>query len=134
MNFFNKLRSFSIFLLLSVLLILLVACQNSTDSKLSMPARYGDAGRTLAVNLAQTFPERYAGSEQEKSTGDWLIEKLKNLGYKPQVDDFTFTDNSGQQLTSRNISIKIEGTGFEYTGSDYDVKATLIVSMSDSFL
>ncbi|NLM18844.1 MAG: M28 family peptidase [Clostridiaceae bacterium] len=125
MNFINKLRSFSVYLLLLVFLIPLAACQNSTDNELSMPARYGDDGRALAVSLAQNFPERYAGSEQEKSAGDWLIKKMRNLGYQPQVDDFTFTDDSGKQLTSKNISIKIEGTGFEYTGSDSNIKATL---------
>ncbi|HHT24248.1 MAG TPA: M28 family peptidase [Clostridiaceae bacterium] len=125
MNFIKKLRSFSIFLLLLVSLILLAACQNSADNKLSMPARYGNGGRALAVNFAQTFPERYAGSEQENSAGDWLIKRLENLGYNPQVDDFTFTDNSGKQLASRNISVKIKGTGFEYTGSNFAVKTTL---------
>ncbi|NLJ70076.1 MAG: M28 family peptidase [Clostridiaceae bacterium] len=133
MNFINKLRSFSIFLFSLALLISLVACQNSTDNKLSMPARYGDNGRTLAINFAQSFPERYAGSEQEKSAGDWLIKELGNLGYEAQVDEFTFTDNTGKQLTSRNISVEIEGTGFEYTGSDSDAKATLD-TVNDQFI
>ncbi|MGB4609941.1 MAG: M28 family peptidase [Saccharofermentanales bacterium] len=125
MIFVNKYRSFSIILLLLVFLISLAACQKSADDKLSMPARYGDGGRALAVNFAQSFPERYAGSDQEKSAGDWLIKELENLGYEPQADDFTFTDSSGKKLTSRNISLEITGTGFEYTGSDSAVKATL---------
>ncbi|HHU53789.1 MAG TPA: M28 family peptidase [Clostridiaceae bacterium] len=125
MIFINKIRSFSVYLLILAFLISLAACRDSDDDKTSMPARYGDRGRTLAVSFAQSFPERYAGSEQEKSAGDWIINELKNLDYQPQVQEFTFVDSSGKQLTSRNISLEIAGTGFEYTGSESDVKATL---------
>ena len=110
MIFINKIRSFSVYLLILAFLISLAACRDSDDDKTSMPARYGDRGRTLAVSFAQSFPERYAGSEQEKSAGDWIINELKNLDYQPQVQGFTFVGKVPKTTHIKKYFIEIAGT------------------------
>ena len=63
----RKTRINILFLCLCMLLLNLVACSPEGVAEDSLPAHYGDYGRDEAIALATNFPERYAGSEQEKA-------------------------------------------------------------------
>jgi alkaline phosphatase isozyme conversion protein len=115
-----KIRKKQIGRMLALLLVLLAAvlplaaCDDGEVVELSV-ADYGSYGSDLAQQLAAKFPNRSPGSDQEKAAGDMIIKELKNLGYTPIVTTFTFEDASGNQVTSRNIAVLIEGSGFTRT-------------------
>ena len=100
----------AVFLILTILLALAgCAAENVQDT---IVADYGRYGANLAGQIAAAWPNRSPGSPQESKTGDYLINQLKALGYKPDVASFTFTDQSGIIRISRNISVTVEGQGF----------------------
>jgi alkaline phosphatase isozyme conversion protein len=121
-------------LLLAVLLALslpltLGGC-DETETQKSTVAGYGTYGSDLAEKIAAQYPLRSAGSQQEKATGDLIIKALKDLGYEPVVTEFSFVDGQGETRKSRNIAVKIEGSGFTLTSGDgktTDIERTVII-------
>ncbi len=89
-----------------------VSCTAKTETDSSLPARYGEFGKQEAIALAEQFPERYAGSEEEKAAADWLMQELGNLGYQPELQKFTAQDAQGNTIESQNIIISVDGLGF----------------------
>ncbi|MDW7657776.1 MAG: M28 family peptidase [Bacillota bacterium] len=100
--------------LLIALVIMTTGCSEveETTDKL---ADYGVFGSRFALSLARQFPNRSPGSEQEKLAGDLIIRTLTDAGYKPDVKTFFFTDATEQMRSSRNIIVKIPGSGFVRT-------------------
>lgn len=109
----RKTRINILFLCLCMLLLNLVACSPEGVAEDSLPAHYGDYGRDEAIALATNFPERYAGSEQEKAAADWLAQELESLGYKVERQEFSGQTAAGESFTSQNIIVRIEGLGFQ---------------------
>ncbi len=111
----EKLKKSSLYIFLLLILsafFILTACSGESGAEDDLPARYGSAGRTEAIEFAEKFPERFAGSEQEKAASAWLMEKLQSLGYEPQIQEFTATDAKGNAVSSQNVVLQIEGSGF----------------------
>lgn len=111
----NRLLSSFRLLLLALAVLLaalpLTACDSGEEIEISL-AEFGDYGADFALKLATEYPNRSPGSEQEQAAGDLIIKEFKSLGYIPIVTTFTFADSEGNSLTSRNIAILIEGSGF----------------------
>lgn len=103
-------------LVLTVLLAVLplAACDTGDQEAVSL-ATYGDFGSAFALKLAADYPNRSPGSSQEQAAGDLIINEFESLGYTPIVTTFTFDDGQGNTLTSRNIAVLIEGSGFSRT-------------------
>ncbi|MBF0236422.1 MAG: M28 family peptidase [SAR324 cluster bacterium] len=76
-----------------------------------------DAGTTtLAVMryLSEFIGQRTAGSEQEASTKNYIIQELTNLGYEPEQQQFKLTGNNSslnQNTESYNIIVTKQGNG-----------------------
>lgn len=113
-----------------LMLLPLVACASEQEETAAI-ADYGSYGKDLALELAQTWPNRSPGSIQEQAAGDFLITAFEDLGYKPETQSFDFTDAAGQTRSSRNIIVTIKGTGFtsadEETGKTTDLERQVIV-------
>lgn len=104
---------------LLVLTFLLLILPLSACSLLHSPktvqriARYGNAGRALALDLAQAFPFRVAGSPEESALADRLVEELQKLGIQGEKQPFSFRAADGSEKTSYNVVAEIPGRGLE---------------------
>jgi len=120
-------------LLLLILLLLaspsLAGCSDAPEET-AKPADYGFYGSNLAQKLADKFPYRSPGSEQEKDAGDYIVQCFKALGYQPIITEFSFQDTAGTIMMSRNIVVVIPGRGFTQTdekGQIQDLDRRVIV-------
>lgn len=111
-------RLISVFLVCSVMLMTLAACQDDTDVKTPVPADFGSYGSDLALELAASWPNRSPGSEQETAASDFIAESFKDLGYKPEIMPFTYIDTAGQIRSSQNVIVRIAGSGFTLEDAD----------------
>ncbi len=75
------------------------------------PARFGNWGEQLATEFAQSFPDRYAGSDQEKLAADYLADKLTKLGYEVERQEFSY-EYDYENYASQNLVVTIPGIGF----------------------
>lgn len=102
----------------------LASCDKG-ESKKTIPADYGSYGADIARELAALYPNRSAYSADEASAGGYICNKMKELGYEPEIQ--TFTGSSGQ--TSHNYIVKIEGTGFyvEDASGNYNLEKRIAV-------
>lgn len=80
--------------------------------KQSFSARYGNSGRSLALEIAQKFPFRGAGSPEEAAMADYLVAKLGEAGLKAEKQSFRYSAADGSQKDSQNVVARIAGTGF----------------------
>lgn len=103
-------RSLSCFLLIAMLFPL-AACQSFKTEQEENVARYGSRGRQLALEIAEKFPFRSAGSPEEKALADYLADELKKLGYEPEIRPFSYQAD-GWQKQSQNVILHIPGRGF----------------------
>ncbi len=94
-----------------------VACQSTTTT--GVYTDYGTFGADFAQKFASDVPFRKAFSAEEGKAADAIVAELKSLGFSPTTQDF---DESGKTATrggavptSRNIFVKIRGTGFTST-------------------
>ncbi len=87
--------------------LMLTSCKGK-DKGTDKPADYGSFGSDIAREIAGKFPDRRAYSSGESRTGDYIEEKLKELGYQPEVQSFQGPDGG----SSKNYIVKIAGTGF----------------------
>ncbi len=92
--------------------MVLSSCKKK-DKSSDKPADYGTYGADIAREIATNFPGRKAYSSDEKKTGEYIEEKIKELGYTPEVQTFQGADGG----TSNNYIVKVEGTGF-YVAKD----------------
>ena len=86
--------------------LLLTSCKGKNKGDVK-PADYGSYGSDIAREIASKFPDRRAYSAGETQTGAYIEEKIKELGYTPEVQSF-----QGSGGTSANYIVRIEGTGF----------------------
>jgi alkaline phosphatase isozyme conversion protein len=85
-------------------------------------ADYGSYGSDLALELADKYPYRSAGSDIEAGALDFLAAEFKSLGYKTTTQKFTYTNAEGQSVPSANLFVRIEGAGVESTDASGTVK------------
>lgn len=116
--------------ILSIAVSVLTACDTDAEEEIKL-ADYGNYGSGIARDISARFPYRSPGSEQEYSTGEYLIELLENMGYEPDVSRFTFQDAAGETRMSRNIAVTIPGSGFKYVETDENTGDA--VSYGESF-
>ena len=64
--------------------LLLTSCKNKNKGD-GKPADYGTYGSDIAREIASIFPDRRAYSAGESQTGAYIEEKIKELGYTPEV-------------------------------------------------
>ena len=102
----------------------LASCDKG-ETKKTIPADYGSYGADIARELAALYPNRSAYSADEASAGGYICDKMRELGYEPEIQ--TFTGSSGQ--TSHNYIVKIEGTGFyvEDASGNYNLEKRIAV-------
>ena len=86
--------------------LMLTSCKGKNKGA-EKPADYGSFGSDIAREIAGKFPDRRAYSSGESRTGDYIEEKIKELGYQPEVQTF-----QGPGGSSKNYIVKIAGTGF----------------------
>ena len=86
--------------------VFLSSCKSKNKGS-DKPADYGSYGSDIAREIASRFPDRRAYSAGEKETGKYIEEKIKELGYTPEVQSF-----NGSGGSSSNYIVRVEGTGF----------------------
>lgn len=87
--------------------LLLSSCKNKNKNA-EKPADYGSFGSDIAREIAKKYPDRRPYSTGESQTGAYIEEKIKELGYQPEVQSFNGSDGG----SSNNYIVRIEGTGF----------------------
>ena len=102
----------ALFVLLSSLLSFGCADKKSEEVK---PADYGEYGKTTAVAIASRYPDRYAYTEQERKTGEFIQKELQNMGYSVETQRVYDPMQSG---VSANYIVRIPGEGFMHRGED----------------
>ncbi len=93
--------------------LFLTSCKKNGNSK-GKAADYGSYGADIAREIAQKFPIRSAYTPGEDKTGDYIAEKIRELGYEPEVQNFQGTSGA----YSTNYIVRITGTGFYCLQSD----------------
>ena len=92
--------------------LVLTSCKK-TEKTSTKAADYGSYGAEIAREIAAKFPDRAAYSEGEKATASYIVEKIKEIGYTPEVQNFSKEVGEGEEAkTSANYIVKIPGTGF----------------------
>jgi alkaline phosphatase isozyme conversion protein len=114
----NKSRSVirfsSIVLALIFMLLPLLACDSGEPSTTRRDADYGSYGKELAETLADDYPRRIPGSDQEAEAAQYIFDQLTLLGYSPEIQTFTFFKGSRSQK-SQNVIARVSGSGFSYS-------------------
>ena len=87
--------------------LVLSSCKEKNKSDVK-PADYGTYGADIAREIAERFPERQAYTDGEKRTGEYIEEKIREMGYTPEVQSF----HGAETGVSNNYIVKFEGTGF----------------------
>ena len=87
--------------------LLLSSCKEKNKTTVK-PADYGSYGSDIAREIALRFPDREAYTDGEKRTGEYIEEKIKELGYTPEVLSFQGSETG----MSNDYIVRIEGTGF----------------------
>ena len=113
----NKIRSLRSWMVLAlVCTMLLSACRSNTVPEIM---KYDDYGKKVALNIAENYPKRVAGSESETAVADLIKKEFESFGYN--VENQSIELESGGH--SRNLIVKIPGKGFvaeEDTDSELD--------------
>ncbi|MCR5615086.1 MAG: M28 family peptidase [Saccharofermentans sp.] len=118
------LKKFTAAVLTASICLAFASCKDE-DTKKVIPADYGSYGADIARELAALYPNRSAYSVDEASAGGYICDKMKELGYDPEIQ--TFTGSSGQ--TSHNYIVKIEGSGFyvEDDSGNYNLEKKIAI-------
>ncbi len=87
--------------------LLLSSCKEKNKTAVK-PADYGSYGSDIAREIALRFPDREAYTDGEKRTGEYIEEKIKELGYTPEVLSFQGSETG----ISNDYIVRVEGTGF----------------------
>jgi len=87
--------------------LLLSSCKEKNKTTVK-PADYGSYGSDIAREIALRFPDREAYTDGEKRTGEYIEEKIKELGYTPEVLSFQGSESG----ISNDYIVRVEGTGF----------------------
>ena len=87
--------------------LLLSSCKEKNKTTVK-PADYGSYGSDIAREIALRFPDREAYTDGEKRTGEYIEEKIKELGYTPEVLSFQGSETG----ISNDYIVRVEGTGF----------------------
>ncbi|MDD2579021.1 MAG: M28 family peptidase [Eubacteriales bacterium] len=108
----RRMLTISLAAVLALSSFLLAACSNGEPDQPQRIADYGRYGAAFAEKFAENYPYRSPGSAMEKAASQLIIKELTSLGYDPQLDPFTYSDQDGNVRYSRNIWIRIPGTGW----------------------
>lgn len=87
--------------------LFLAGCKKKNTGN-AQAADYGSYGADIAREIASEFPIRSAYTPGEDKTGDYIEEKIRELGYVPEVQNFQGPDGA----YSTNYIVRFEGTGF----------------------
>lgn len=107
----KRMISFALASTMFMLPLLLSACDSGESSELPV-ADYGTYGMQTAFRFSNRYPFREAYSEDEYLSGEMIIEELETLGYEPEIQSFSVSQEDGTVKSSRNIIVRIEGSGF----------------------
>ncbi len=107
------LRVFSLIFVISLLLTA-TACSTETGGESVRIADYGNSGADFARELATKYPRREAFSGQEKGASALIAERLKEVGYEPEIQEFKAVADDGSTKVSQNVIVRLDGQGFRY--------------------
>ncbi|MGI6545223.1 MAG: M28 family peptidase [Fastidiosipilaceae bacterium] len=86
------------------------ACAKTTENEEA--AAYGSYGSDFAVEFARECPYRSPYSEMERSAALMIEQEFRDLGYSPEIQEFSAKDGGEYSGTSQNIIVTIPGNGF----------------------
>ncbi len=86
------------------------ACAKQTESVEA--AAYGSYGSDFAVEFADAYPYRSPYSEMERSAALMIEQEFRDLGYNPEIQEFSAKNDEEYSGASQNIIVKIPGNGF----------------------
>lgn len=108
-------------ILLVSLSMLVSAC--SADDTTSLVADYGSYGAEWAESFAAEVPFRSPYSQGELQAAQLIEEELDKLGYDYKIQEFSDPANASNM--SKNIVVRIEGSGFRADPENPDPMAFL---------
>lgn len=107
------LRVFSL-VLMTIFVLTAVACSEREGRETVRIADYGNSGADFARELALRYPRREAYSDQERMASVYIANRLTEMGYSPEIQEFTALDSEGNYKSSQNIIVRLNGNGFRY--------------------
>lgn len=107
-KFLRKLISATICFAVLTQPLMLASCKKKDTVDKGKAADYGSYGSDIAREIAEKFPDRSAYSEGEAATGAYIEAKIKEMGYKVEVQSF----EKEEVGSSANYIVKVPGTGF----------------------
>lgn len=105
-------RVFVLWFLVLAMGLNLTACSRGGAAIQDRPARYGPNARQFAINLAENFPFRSPGSQEEKEAGTYIKKAFEKMNYEVRIQPFTY-DEAGSSHRSQNLVVFVPGTGFK---------------------
>lgn len=124
------LARFVALMLVASMFVSMTGCSNDAPTEDSKPADFGETGSDFALDLAQSWPNRSPGSDQEKQAAKAIEQAFLDLGYEPEVQTFTYIDNNSEVISSQNIVVEIPGKGFTVSdeeGKTAEVRKTAVI-------
>ncbi len=101
----NSKRSSAWIAIALVCIMFLSSCRSNTVPEI---LKYDDYGKKIALNIAENYPKRSAGSESEAAVAELIRKEFETLGY--DVESQAVELESGNN--SQNLIVKIPGKGF----------------------
>ncbi|MGI6122293.1 MAG: M28 family metallopeptidase [Saccharofermentanales bacterium] len=99
---------------MTIFVLTAVACSEQEGRETVRIADYGNSGADFARELALRYPRREAYSDQERMASVYIANRLTEMGYSPEIQEFTALDSEGNYKSSQNIIVRLNGNGFRY--------------------
>ena len=99
---------------MTIFVLTAVACSEREGRETVRIADYGNNGADFARELALRYPRREAYSDQERMASVYIANRLTEMGYSPEIQEFTALDSEGNYKSSQNIIVRLNGNGFRY--------------------
>lgn len=99
---------------MTIFVLTAVACSEREGRETVRIADYGNSGADFARELALRYPRREAYSDQERMASVYIANRLTEMGYSPEIQEFTALDSEGNYKSSQNIIVRLNGNGFRY--------------------
>ncbi len=83
---------------------------------------YGDTALDHVEYLSENIGKRVVGTEGEARAKQYILDKFTEYGYKPELEEFTYTNKAGDVITTHNIIADKKGESDKVVvvGAHYD--------------
>lgn len=92
------------------------------ETEASLDNSYGQSARVYLEAIAEDIGDREPGSDGEAQTAEYIQSVFEEIGYQPEMSDFSADDEEGGSINSTNVIAVKEGLSDQVivVGAHYD--------------